>query len=319
MPEEPVVQDPAAVAAPPEPPKEFVFQYQPKDENGNPLGGVQVIKAANPEEALQKMAEQNSELVKLNRKLNKDLRLGNITAENIPQTAPRVAPGQYEFNPTPLSAEERLEIIRDINDPENFDKAAERIVKATIGDPQAIRNVLSQSQTDVAAMRAKAEAEAFVRSNPDYFVCAENVQTIFSWMIKNELQPVKDNFQLAYDTLGPNGSNVLVTKPIAAEPPPPVPVAEPTPTLEPAAPVRNLPPVLSRSNSSESGAARSNDSGITYEYRPNPNATPIVFKGREALERMPGDEYKRRLLHEKGFKEAVEKLDKQSQRQPVGA
>lgn len=318
MPEEPIVQDP--VATPPELPKEFVFTYQPKDENGNPLGGVQVIKAANPEEALQKMAEQNSELVKLNRKLNKDLRLGNIIPDNIPETAPRVAPGQYEFNPVPLSAEERLEVIRDINDPENFDKAAERIVKATIGDPQAIRNVLSQSQTDVAAMRAKAEAEAFVRSNPDYYVCAENVQTIFSWMIKNELQPVKDNFQLAYDTLGPNGSNVLVARPAAVEPPPPPPVVDPTPAAaEPAAPTRNLPPVLSRRNSSESGAARSNDSGITYEYRPNPNAAPIVFKGKEALERMPGDEYKRRLLHEKGFKEAVEKLDKQSQRQPVGA
>ena len=66
--ETPVVAGPE-VALVVEPPKEFVFQYQPKDEEGKPLGAPQVIKATGPEEALEKMAAQNSELVKLNRSL----------------------------------------------------------------------------------------------------------------------------------------------------------------------------------------------------------------------------------------------------------
>lgn len=34
-----------------------------------------------------------------------------------------------------------------------------------------------------------------------------------------------------------------------------------------------------------------------------------VFKGLAAINAMPGEEYKRRLLHEKGFAKKVEKLE----------
>lgn len=334
MPDETAVLE-TPVSAPEQPPaapaveEEKEYRYQPKDEKGNNLGAPQVIKYKTPDELADKLAAQNTELIRLNRKLNRDIRLGNIMQDEIPADAPRVQSGQYEFKPTPLSAEERLEVIRDINDPENFDKAASRIVKATIGDPEAVRGVLSRAEQRIAAMNAQAEAEAFRRSNPDYYVCQENFETLANWMIKNDLEPVKANFELAYEKLGPSGANLLAMRPVsspAAQPA--VPVSQPTPT--PASPVatsqeapkpRLASSGLTRSNSSDGGAPAYNpEDSIVYEFQPtakgrNGKMEPIgpkqVFKGREALERMPAEEYKRRFVADKSFREIVDKLDKQ--------
>ncbi len=288
-----VTPEPVVEAAPvPETPKEFRFTYQPKDENGNNLGGQQVIVAANPEEALEKMAAQNSELVRLNRKLNKDIRLGSIVQDQIPDDAPRVKEGQYEIVARPLSAEERLQVVQDLNDPEKCDAAQDRLIEARIGSPEAIRRSLSRSEQRIAQMDAKEQAEAFVRSTPDYFVCPENFETMANWMIKNDLEPVKANFKLAYKTLGPDGANLLREKPVAEVP---VPKAEPAPVAAEPAPAKPAPrPVasgLTRSNSSESGAPR--------------NISTYTIAD---IERMPSEEYKKKLRSEKGFKEAVDKL-----------
>jgi hypothetical protein len=264
-----------------EAPKEFVFNYQPKDEDGKPLGGLQVIKAASPEEALEKMAAQNSELVKLNRKLNRDIRLGNIIQDQIPQDAPRVKDGQYEINPRPLSADERLQLVQDLNDPEKCDAAYDRMIEARIGNPSSIRQALTETKQRIAAMDAQAQAEAFVRSTPNYFVCEENFLTLANWMIKNDLEPVKVNFKLAFDTLGPKGANVLRERPVEVrqEPrvdPKPEPVVVPSP--EPIPATSKLPVSLNRSNSSDAGTPAKQ--GYTAAE----------------IEKMSGEEYKQKVL-----------------------
>src|SRR4029077_12496863 len=119
-------------------PKEFRYEYQPT-ENGQPLGGKQgIVYDGTPEDLGRKMADQNTELIKLNRRLNKDLRLGNIIQDEIPQGAARFDESKYQLVPEPLTADERIKLAGDIVDPERFDAAAQRIVRASIGDPDAL-------------------------------------------------------------------------------------------------------------------------------------------------------------------------------------
>jgi len=285
-----VTPEPTAEVPVPEAPKEFRFTYQPKDENGNNLGGQQVIVAANPEEALEKMAAQNSELVRLNRKLNKDIRLGSIVQDQIPDDAPRVREGQYEVVPRPLTAEERLQLPQDLNDPEKCDAAYDRLLEARIGSPEAIRQALTVTKQRIAQMDAQVQAEAFVRSTPDYFVCPENFETMANWMIKNDLEPVKANFKLAYKTLGPDGANLLREKPVVEAPKVEAksePVVEPAPKPTP----RPVASGLTRNNSSEGGTPRSTSAYTIAD-----------------IEKLSSEEYKKKLRTEKGFKEAVDKL-----------
>jgi hypothetical protein len=269
------VADPAPVV---EAPKEFIFQYQPKDEEGKPLGAPQVIKATNPEEALEKMAAQNSELVKLNRKLNKDIRLGNIVQDEIPADAPRFNSAQYDFNPKPLTAEDRLQLTQDLNDPEKCDSAMDRLISARIGDPEAIRQTLRQTRQEIATMHALAQAEAFVKSTPEYYGCEENKQTLGSWMIKNNLDPILKNFKLAFTTLGPQGANILKERPVP-EAPKPAPVVEPQ--SEPA-------PVVVAPRPVSSGLTRTNSSDAGTPMKTGYSAAEI--------EKMSGEEYKQKVL-----------------------
>jgi hypothetical protein len=275
---EPVIEQsaPEAVVAP-EPPKEFIFRYQPKDENGSPLGGEQVIKAANPEEALQKMAAQNSELVKLNRRLNRDIRIGNVTKDELPESAQRFDPNKYDLSPVPMTADELVEVSRDIQDPENFGKAAARIVKSQIGDPEALRARLIRLEEDNARLKVKEEAESFVRSEPDYYPCSDNLAAIGNWMLKNNLDPIKENFKLAYDTL----ADVLVKRPVVEVPK----VVEPTPTPEVVA-VQPTPAPAPRPVSSGLTRAQASDAGT-------PQKTGYTTA---EIDKMSAEEYKAKIL-----------------------
>jgi hypothetical protein len=284
-----VVQEPVVT---PEPPKEFAFDFQPTDEMGNKIGGLQVIKYdGTPEDLGRKMADQNTKLIALNRKINKELRLSSSVKDTIPDTAPRFDESKYELKPEPLTAEERMQLVQDIQDPEKFEAAQQRLVRATIGDPNALRTRLARVEQRLDRTTVQEEALAFKRGCPDYFPSQSNLETLAAWMYKNNLDPIKENFQLAYDTL----KDVLEVRPAPAS------VVQPTVSVqpEPQPAPRPVSSGLTRSNASDSGPVASPGSDIVYEQ----------WKGYEALERMPGDEYKRRLLREPGFKEKVQALD----------
>jgi hypothetical protein len=313
MSEETIVQAPVEQPPVAEVPKEFVYKYQPRDENGNGLGGEQVIKYdGTPEDLGNKMAAQNSELVKLNRRLNKDLKLSSVVQDTIPADAPRFDESKFQLQPVPLSAEERIEISRQLTDPETFDVAAQRLVKSQIGDPEALRVRLARLEEKSARDNALAEAESFRRANPGYYVCPDNFTTLAGWMLKNGLDPVQSNFQLAYDNL----KDYLTPRP---EAPKPAPVPEPVAVVEPQPQPAPRPSAsgLTRNSASDSGPTRASDGGIVYEYtpvgkdgKPDPYAQKQVYTGRKALDVMPAEEYKRRILHEKGFREKVDALDR---------
>ena len=149
---------------------------------------------------------------------------------------------------------------------------------------------LPESEQGLDRTTVQEEALAFKRGCPDYFPSQSNLETLAAWMYKNNLDPIKENFQLAYDTL----KDVLEVRPAPVS-------VQPVVTEPPVipAPVRPVSSGLTRSNASDSGPVASPGSDIVYEQ----------WKGYEALERMPGDEYKKRLLREPGFKEKVQALD----------
>lgn len=284
MPEEQIVQEPVVTPAPP---KEFRYEFQPTDENGAKLGNVQVIVYdGTPEDLGQKMAAQNTELIRMGRKLKRDLHLSGATRDQIPESAKRFDASKYELKADPLTAEERIQISQDLLDPEKMDAASDRLFRARFGDPDALRTRLARVEQQIDRSNVQEEAKAFMRERADYFPCQKNLETLAAWIEKYELDPIKENFTLAYDTL----KDVLISRPA------PAPVVEtpvtvqPTPITTPAP--RPVSTGLTRSNASDSGPAPS--AGIT----------------RQELDKMSGDEYKRKLLHEKGFREKVEALDR---------
>ena len=278
---EPVVEQPAVVPAEP---VEQTYTYQPKDEEGRNLGSPQVIKYKTSEELADKLSAQNSELVRLNRKLNKDIRLGNILHDEIPADAPRVREGQYEVQPKPLSAEERLQLVQDLADPEKCDSATDRLIESRIGSPQAILATLSEARQQIGAMNAQKEAEAFVRSTPDYYVCPDNFQTLANWMIKNDLEPVKANFALAFKTMREAG--LVVERPVVE---PPIVVSTPAPVVET--------PTTATPEATPKPTARPASSGLTRSQASDSGAS-AAKKGYTPAEidKMSADEYKQKIL-----------------------
>jgi hypothetical protein len=274
-------------------PVEHIYKYQPRDpENGQPIGGEQVIKYdGTPEDLGAKMVDQNVKLIALNRKLNKQARLSAAFPEEIPANAPRFDESKYMLQPEPLTAEERIQLSQDLQDPEKFDSASKRIVRATIGDPDALRTRLARIEQQQARVTVQEEAKAFMRERSDYFPCNENLQDIAAWIEKNQLDPVKENFMLAYDTL----KDYLKQKPAPVSVQP---AAQPEIPAQPAAPAQPTRPVasgLTRQVASDSG----------------PVGVPNHDTFRKELEKMTGDEYGRRYKHEKGFKEKVDALDRE--------
>lgn len=289
MSETPVVQDPQPVVVP-DTPKEFRYEFQPTDENGASLGGKQVIVYdGTPEDLGKKMSAQNTELIRMSRKLKRDLHLSGATRDSIPETAKRFDASKYELKPEPLTAEERIQLAQDMQDPEKLDFVADRLVRSKIGDPDALRTRLARVEQQMDRSNVQEEAKAFMRQRPEYFPHPENLKTLAAWIEKYELDPIVENFVLAYDTL----KEFLIPRPAPAPvsvQPEPTPVATPTPAPAP----RPVSTGLTRSNASDSGPVTSDN----------------MAAFRAEINRMPGDEYKKRFLHEKGFKEKVEAMDR---------
>ena len=273
MTDQAIVQEP--VVPVPEAPKEYRYEYQPTD-NGQPLGGKQVIiYDGTPEDLGNKMAVQNSELVKLNRRLKKDLRLSSATVDEIPDNISRFDVSQYQLTPVPLTAEERIQLSQDVLEPEKVSQVGRRFVQAELGDPEIIRAKMSRMEEQITTMLVEKEAQAFLRGCKDYYPCDENLKTIYSWMVKNNLNPVHANFQYAYDQL----KEFLIPRPQVAAP---APAVEPIITVEPppaaTAPVRPVSSGLTRSNGSDTGPA--SKSGYSLAE----------------IDKMSGEDYKRLVL-----------------------
>jgi hypothetical protein len=285
---EPVVEQVVVV------PELFVYEYQAVDDSGRALGAKQVFKGATAQEVLDKVANANKELIKLNRELKKNMRIGKYDNDEIPDDAAHFGSETVEFNPVTLTPEERFTLSRDLNDPERFDEASKKLFEATIGaSPDKIRAVLNSSQQNISSMRAKMEAELWVATTPEYYPCNENFETITNWMVKNDLAPVRANFQLAFSKLTEVG--LLLEAPIVREE---IPVV-----VEPERTLANTPPAqedVSRITDVEPAqtkrTVREASSGLNRTQSSDTGIEPKRGYSQEEIDRMGSEEYKRKVL-----------------------
>lgn len=302
---------------------ELRYEYQPKDDQGRPVGGKQVIKYRTAEELGEKMAEQNTLLILKLRSETRKNRLGIIEDEAISESAPRFE-APVSFKPKALTQEERFQLSRDLLDPEKFEDATNTLFEATIGaKPTDISKSLANLQQESINARAIAEVEAFRRDTPDYIMCQENSDAITNWLVRYNLAPVRSNFKMAYDAL--KGSKVLIENVVdVPEVVPqivPVVVPEVVPEIVPVSvvetpavavvpdPVKRIPTGLSRNSSDESGPTFNAGDDIVYEIAVA-GGTKRRFTGLAAVNAMSADEYRSRVMNDPTFQKKVDKLEK---------
>jgi hypothetical protein len=299
--------------------EEKKYTYQPTDDEGRPIGGVQVIKYTTHEELADKLREQNILLIRKLREETKKVRLGIVEDEEISADTQRFA-GFTEFSPRTLTDEERYDLAQKLQDPTTAFEAVNTIIEAQVGTPlDGLGNKINTLESDNLSLRAKLEANAFVSDNPEYFKCKENFESITSWMIRYNLAPIKANYQKAYDTLLKQGVLILgpspTPTPVVVEEPPVVEeaVEEPVEQVNDETPVvvepvySRIPTGLNNDNSSSTGPIISPGKDIVYEFIVG--GQKRVLTGLQAVRAMPGDEYKRRLLQDKDFGKKVDKLE----------
>ena len=305
----PVVETPVEAVTPmPEPEPEFVYEYQPKDEFNRPLGSPQVFKGKNAQEVLEKVAKAHQESIKMARELNRKLRLGIIDKEDLPEDAEVYTEG-VKFTPQELTAEEKVQLSRDLLDPEKFDQASDRLFEAKMGaNPKDIAKELAANRQEVAGLKAQSEAQRFVSANPSYYVCQENFETLTSWMVKEKLSPTYKNFQTAFDKL--KAAGLLLEAPIVREEP-----QQAAPVAQVESPVNTQPepePVSRITNNepqSQPKRVARVASGLTRETASDAGTSNQSTKLTiEEVERMSSEAYKKKILTDPAFAKAVNEL-----------
>lgn len=298
----------------PEPP-ELLHRYQPTDEMGRPIGGEQVLKYRTQDELIAKIQEQNVLLTRKLREVTRKNRLGITDKESIPDEAQRFQ-NPVDFTPRDLSPDELTKLSRDLLDPERFSEAKDSLWEAQVGvKPEVFRNTIKDLQEEVLKFKAKQGVDAFLLNNPGYYQCRENYEAITNWMMKNDLAPIYDNFQLAYDTLKSAGNVIIEAGPIAV--PNPVPKVEVVPeavtleepSTEPAPRPTPLPSGLTRSKAGDVGTPRPLGDEIVYEVVMPYTKEKRIYKGLAAINAMPADEYKRRVNSDPNFTKIEAKLE----------
>jgi hypothetical protein len=310
------------------------YTYQPTDEQGNAIGGRQVIKYKTVEELTQKLTEQNTLLIRKLRQETRNNRLGIIEEAAIEESVPRQRKS-VRFEPKDLTPETRMQLARDITDPDRFDEVTDKLFEARIGsNPKDIADTLNELQISNQRLLGRIESDAFAAANPDYVKCQENAEAIVGWITRHKLECSRDNFQLAYDTLLKAGVLIVKTQeapvfvpepaPVVAGPDPVVPIV---PIAEPVVPSR-IPTALHSGNSSdEPDAIPVEGSDIVWDLTQDvkDTATGITtrrkirsFTGLAAINAMPAEEYKRRLQTDPTFGKKVVALENaaRTKRQP---
>jgi hypothetical protein len=212
-----VIEAPVVPVAPPAP-VEQKYTYQPKDAEGRPIGGLQVIKYTTQEELIAKLTHNHEESIRGMREVRRKQRLGITDNEALPDGLDKIA-APIQFTEKQLTVEERFDIAKQLTDPEKFTEARDRLFESSLGvKPEVLRNTLNQTQLQTAQLVARQNAQIWIESHPEFYPCPENVTTICEWMVKSGLQPTTRNFEYAQVKMEEAG--LLLPSPIVREVPP---------------------------------------------------------------------------------------------------
>jgi hypothetical protein len=296
---------------------ELVYEYQPMDEFNRPMGGKQVIKYRTPDELTTKLVAQNNSILRQLRKVSREARLNQPTA-GLPTDAERFT-GAVEFKEKPLTADERFQLTQDLNDPEKFASARDRLLESAVGIPPAqLRDTLNKQQMDILQLRAKENFLMFSKDTNfltgDNATDKENATTLTDWMFKNQLAPTVDNFNLASSKLRAEG--FLLEAPVMQQVPVPPPQAVvPVESVVPQAQEPVVPPVRinepapvqpKRHSQVPSGL---NDRVSSASGVASTTANSLTLADIDA---MSGDQYKKNMRNP-DFKNLVNRLSKEAE------
>lgn len=309
------------------------YEYQPTDDQGRPIGGKQVIKYRTQDELVQKLTHQSVHQIRKMREQERKIRLGILEEDTVGSDAPRQTQ-PLNLKPKELTPEEKASLaIRMGISPEDFDNTTDELFEIKFGvKPGALASTVAELQQTVFAQQINAEAATFQRKNADYVVCPENGEALAGWLARYNLAPTASNFQRAFDKLKDAGVLYLneteIPEPVIApvvETPSPVaettvPVVE-TPVVEtpaeetvapPAPPVRSRVPLsLSRSNTDDGGGTPATPgSDITYDIVKG--GQKLRLSGLAAINAMPADEYRRRVLSDPNFLKKEQALEQEA-------
>lgn len=269
-----------------------LYRYQPKDAEGRPLGGLQVVKYKDEQDLADQMAKQNSELVRLNRELK--WKADKPAAGDVPADAETVAPAP---RPRALDAAERARLAQEIVDPETIEPALTRAFEAIFGiKPKD----LEELNRNMGAVRARLEGETWANNHPEFYRCAENAEMLSTWCRDRNLRFTQANLSLAYTKLKEAG--LLLEAPIAAEATPPNGEAGANGTGGRIATSETTPPRTRTLSPGSSGLTRSQASGSGSGSGPRNGLTWAD------VDRMPIAEYERKYRTEPSFRKAVDAL-----------
>lgn len=293
---------------------ELRFTYQPTDENGRPLGGLQVIKYTDPSELPGLLVKQNEQILRQLRKITREKELGVATETDDAEKFT----GVTEFKPRELSADERLTLSQKLLNPEAASEVRDILVESAFGaKPDVVAKTLNDTQRFMIQQRAVDNYVEFVSMTPEYYDSPANRAALTGWMSKRNWAATVSNFNRAYQHLvGQVGLLEPAPEVHQAVPQPPAPVVAPTivvpvETTEPKPQVPATPaPGLGQPKVEMQQAKRHSHvpSGLNPSVASVAGDTPVDVNRLTVadLDRMPSDELKRRLNSDPVFRKAAD-------------
>lgn len=179
--------------------KVLEYRFQPRLDDGTAIGGEQVVYGATHDELMDKAAENYNNLYRKNRELLRQEKLAGKAPEGSVQAAPQVS-----FQPRPLTAQERMTLARDLNDPEKVDAALDLALEAKFGgSTQAFSQSVNSNAAQAAAMSAARQAEVWRDSHPEFYASHKNTLDICNWVRNRNMEFTVENLDKALEDLSP--------------------------------------------------------------------------------------------------------------------
>jgi hypothetical protein len=296
---------------------ELIYEYQPMDEHNRPMGGKQVIKYQTPDELAQKLSEQNTLLIRKLRQVTRENYRG-APSNAIPEDAAHYV--ATELKAKELTADERFQITQDLNDPEKFASARDRLLESAVGiSPAELRQRLNDQQMTILQLRAKENFLTFAQKQ-DFLTGhgvtdSENAQTLTDWMFKNTLAPTVENFELASSQL--RSAGLLNEAPVVQQVPVPQPLAVvPVESVVPQAQEPVVPAVrISSGEPVQSKRHSQVPSGLNDRVSSASGLAPTSMTDNSLtladIDKMSGDQYKK-AARNPAFLATVNRLEKEA-------
>jgi hypothetical protein len=288
------------------------YEYQPVDEHNRAVGGKQRFSYNTMEELVKKLETAHSNSILGMREAKRRARLGTPEPTALPEDLERIQT-VTPFQEKPLTAEERFALSQDMLDPEKFASARDRLLESSLGVPPAqLRKTLNEQQQTTQQLIARQNAEVWLERHPEFYACAENINTVCEWMTKNDLKPSIKNFEFAQTQMAEAG--LLLSSPIVREVLPEVtPVVTPVEDIQPEPQVVAPEPVRINDVPVSQEKRQSHvPSGLNNRVAPVGGAMPVSATDALTLrdvDAMSSEDYRKQIMTNQAFVKRVNELE----------